>query len=210
MPRKKKVERIPPLIKIRIKTMKIPINGRTNFIMNKLSDKVRKGILAKQTGKNIKPKQQRNLSQEVQDAIHKLSNGNVGFPASGFQTCIVEMAKSKHLDIGVDGKLVKGAVRICSEDPSGNIPIKFEKMEVQETWGRGGDRKGTPLTIVRPQFINWSCILPIQYDSTLITAEQIINLLNYAGWHIGMGAWSPRNGGTFGMFEVDVKKLNDA
>ena len=65
---------------------------------------------------------------------------------------------------------------------------------------------GTTSLTYRPMFEKWSCVLPIAYNANLISAEQIAQIFEYAGFHVGVGDWRPARNGEFGMFRVITNK----
>ena len=57
----------------------------------------------------------------------------------------------------------------------------------------------------RGEMFPWSADLSIRYNAGIITPEQVINLVNLAGFHVGVGEWrpgSPKKTGSFGMFHA--------
>ena len=94
-------------------------------------------------------------------------------------------------------KLVQGIRLINSVE--GLIPIKCKKQDVLKTNVKHNMK-------FFPQFHDWSCELVIQFDKNNLCAEDIIRLLNYAGFYCGVGSWRPKGGdggsGEFGMYEV--------
>ena len=48
-----------------------------------------------------------------------------------------------------------------------------------------------------------SCQIEMQYDAELLKPEDIVNLVNRAGFGCGIGEWRPEKGGEFGRFEID-------
>jgi hypothetical protein len=54
----------------------------------------------------------------------------------------------------------------------------------------------------RGAFRNWWAKLIVQYNSGVITPEQMINLFNIAGFAVGVHEWRPERDGNFGMFHV--------
>ena len=58
---------------------------------------------------------------------------------------------------------------------------------------------------MRNAFEDWSVELIIQYNKQNLSAEQIINVLNWAGFHIGVGGFRKEKTGNFGSFHVDFK-----
>ena len=184
------------MIGLKAKTIKVKIVGDTPLLMNKFSDRSKEKILNKQTQKSS-VRGARDTKMEVEQAIHRMPSGKIGFPASAFKKASVECAPYFP---DLDKKLVKGAIHVIG---GGNnlVEIKFKKQVVNETnvkiaMGRSAEIR------FRPEFQDWSCELFIRYNENLISAEQIINLLNYAGFQIGVGDWNPQHSGTFGMFHV--------
>jgi hypothetical protein len=62
----------------------------------------------------------------------------------------------------------------------------------------------SPRKIMRNAFYDWSCELIIEYNQNNLSAEQIINVLNWAGFHIGVGAFRKERTGNFGAFKVKI------
>ena len=52
----------------------------------------------------------------------------------------------------------------------------------------------------RAQFWPWEVDLDIRLNQRAISTEQIANLLNVAGFAVGIGEWRPEKDGSFGMF----------
>ncbi len=179
-------------------TLKLGIDGKTDLIMDRFPKDVQDGILAKQAGlaKGGK-KKLRDTKEECREAIHMTSKGVIGFPVFGFKKGMME-ATSFVGDKAFSKKLVSGAVKIMNVD-EGLIPIKFKKQTVLEH--RIGNN-----TKFSPCFHDWSCELQIRYDKNNISAQDIVTLLNYAGFYNGIGAWRPKGAGggsgEYGMFEV--------
>jgi len=119
----------------------------------------------------------------------------VGFPAGGFYKGMIEVAP--YLD-GLDKKLVRGSVRVNG----GMVPIDFKKQTINEAEGTTSGTSKSPRKILRPQFNDWSCVLDITFNESIISLEQVVNLLNWAGFQMGLGGWRPGRSGSFGQYEV--------
>src|SRR3546814_17616345 len=61
---------------------------------------------------------------------------------------------------------------------------------------------GTADIRYRPEFPEWSILAAIKFNDSVISAEQIANLLSTAGFAIGIGEWRPERKGQFGRFTV--------
>jgi len=195
----KKIEiRVQPL---NLKKIKVPIKGTTPLLMDRLSEAVKEGILAKQTGVSKSNKKAvRDVNNEVKDAIHMTSTGKIGFPLAGFKRGMMECTSFVG-DKFFSKKLVSGAVKILNGE-DGLIPIKYRRQDILQH-NVGSNTKFTP------QFHDWNCELEILYDANNITSQDIITLLNHSGFYVGVGAWRPKSGGggsgEFGMYQVHSK-----
>jgi hypothetical protein len=54
----------------------------------------------------------------------------------------------------------------------------------------------------RAEFDPWSVEVVIRHNVNVISAEQVINLVDTAGFAIGVGDWRPQRDGNHGMFHV--------
>ncbi len=189
---------------LRIGTLTVPIKGKTPLLMDRMSEETKQEILAKQTGVSKSGKKKvRDTKEESLAAIHMTSTGKIGFPSAGFKKGMMDCTSFVG-DKFFSKKLIQGIMIVNAEE--GLIPIKFKKQSILEH-NIGNVTKFTP------QFHEWSCKLVIHYDQNNLGHEDIIRLLNYAGFYTGVGAWRPRGrdggSGEFGMYEVQTngKKL---
>ena len=184
---------------LKLKNMNVGVIGTSPLLTNNMSEEDEEQLLRMETKKS-RIRKARDTEKEVKDAIYRTEDGKPGILASAFRRAMIDTAKSKHLfSTDIDGKLISGAVRVLG----GIIPIKYSKMVTNRARGIRSGRTKSPIIIFRPEFRDWSCILNIQFDESAISADQIINLLNYAGFHTGVGDWRPQRNGIYGMFRVD-------
>lgn len=185
---------------INLQSLKLTLKAMdgSTLLMNKYSDKERELMTKKQTGQTTEKKKIRNLDEEVEAKKHYTSDGKIGFPAAGFKAAFVEAAPYME---GMDKKLAS-SIQIMG----GVIPLKFKKEQVNKAVTIDSGSTKAPRETWRPEYVEWSCELMIQFNSSQITARQIVELAKLAGFHIGVGAWRPytkkSNGGNHGMFTV--------
>jgi hypothetical protein len=55
----------------------------------------------------------------------------------------------------------------------------------------------------RGEFVEWSIDLPITYNARIVSAEQIVAMLDAGGFGTGIGEWRPEKDGQFGRFHVE-------
>ena len=180
---------------IKIATMQLNIVGETPLLQEKMSDRIREQLKNIVTGKGKEKNKNRVLEEEVKEKIHRNAKGEVCFPTSGFKKAMVEAAP--YLD-GLDKKKAKGSFFILGE----LAPIKYKKQVTNKAVGRDSGINRAPREIWRPEFQDWSTTLTIRYNEQQITPAQIVELAKLAGFHIGVGSWTPQHSGQFGMFTV--------
>jgi len=185
---------------LKTENMDVPVEGISSMLSHKFGNIAQKTMEDKQR-KNTKPKTARiSIEDEVENCIHRMPNGKVGFPAAGFYNGMREVAP--YLE-GMNKKLVSGAVRIMGDDGTSLVKIDYKDMVTQK------DTVTLPTGSAdiryRPRFEGWKCKLHIMFDASQISPEQIVNLLNYAGFHRGIGDWrpgSPKKPGQYGMYKI--------
>lgn len=181
---------------ISIKAFKVNVVGTTPLLMERMDPETMQSMINKMEGKGSDKNKIKDFQADVEKKIHRNEKGDVCFPASGFKKAIVEAAP--YLD-GMDKKLAKSIVVVGDL-----VKINFTKQVTNKTVGRDSGIKRSPRPIWRPEFQNWSCELEIRYNEKLITPEQIIGLVKLAGFHIGVGGWTPQHSGSYGMFTVKL------
>jgi len=61
--------------------------------------------------------------------------------------------------------------------------------------------------VFKAEYIEWEATLHILFDNNNISATDIINLLNIAGWYSGIGSRRPeKNGGAYGRYRVAAQR----
>lgn len=177
---------------VKLEDIFLGIEGVTPLLMNKFSDREKREIVDKQM-KKTREKKARNIEEEIAEKIHRLPDGRVGFPATGFKKAMTESAPYL---TGMNKKLAKGAFFVL-----GNlVPIEYKEQRINEATVKIG--RNITMVRYRPEFDGWSCKLHIRYNANQISPEQIVNLANLAGFHIGVGDWTPQHDGQNGMFRV--------
>ncbi len=183
---------------INIVTARYSIVGKSPLLIDRMPEEALKAIEDKQTGKVKSAKKLRDITKEIENAVHYLPDGDVGFPSAGFKAGLIE-STSFVGDKMFSKKLIRG-IKIMNTT-NGLVPIKFKKRDVL-IHNVGSNTKHTP------QFHDWSCELVIQFDKNNVSEQDIALLINYAGFYYGIGMWAPRcqSGGNFGMYELVTKK----
>ena len=86
-------------------------------------------------------------------------------------------------------------------DKSGLVPIKFSEHSIDEKLM--SPKKGSPVLVHLNRFTGWSATFTISYMENVYSAEQIINIINIAGFGLGIGSGRTRG---FGRYHVENVK----
>ena len=100
---------------------------------------------------------------------------------------------------GVTKKRVKGAIFVSGD----LLPIldannKPMRPTMRTDAVRVGGFKKTAMMRYRPEYKDWRVVMTIRFDTGAFTAEQVVSLLNRAGFNVGVGEYRPE----FGAFRV--------
>jgi len=180
---------IPPLS---ISIMKLTLIGDSPLITHQWSAKAKKMMLDKQMKKATGAREAKNPEQDYKDSLYMHPDGGYGFPAIAFKAAAVDAAT--FVD-GITKVEMRGAFHINDE------LVKIEGSPApREDVVRVG--MGTADLRYRAEFKKWKTTLTIRYNSRAISAEQITNMFQNAGFAIGIGEWRPQKDGRNGMFHV--------
>ena len=190
---------------IKVKVLKLNIVGKGPLMMDRFGIYAQKEMIQYQEGnkKKDKAKSLEKIDPELkfQDKIHRMPNGKVGFPTSGFSkgmaASVVRFGVSTQV---ISGQMIADSISFIKP----MIEIKYKKMEKHEDWIRlkRGDSR---VHVIRPLFYDWNCKVAISYNANVLNPETIIAVLNEAGFHKSLGTWGARKGGPCGEYEVKLK-----
>lgn len=183
-----------------IKRIKIHINGITPLIVHRFGEKAKKQMLDKQMGKTTL-KEKKDPTEQYESCFYRLDDGDFGFPADAFKMSMLRGSKA----LGMVMTDNKSAFFVCGEYSKqdgrelvriqGTVEQRIDTVQLQT---------GVADIRFRPQFKDWSAVLVIEFNAGIITPEQIVNIINSAGFGVGIGEWRPSSDkpGTFGRFSV--------
>ncbi len=180
------------LPRLNIQHMEIRLVGDSHLICHAWSLKARQLMLDAQMKKAKLAKEPKDPEADFRGSLYPHPDGGYGFPAVAFKSAAVDACS--HVD-GITKVEARGAFHIVSD----MVKIDGDPQSRQDMVRVG---MGTADIRYRGEFKEWSCKLRIRYNANVLSAEQIVNLLNTAGFAIGVGEWRPQRDGSFGMFHV--------
>lgn len=181
---------LPPL---NIQTLEVTLIGDTPLITHRWSEKAKKSMLDKQMKKAKQAKEAKDPEQDFRESLYALEDGTYGFPAIGFKAAAVTACTSI-------GGITKVAARQAFHVDGEYVVIKGSEPEMREDMVRIA--MGTADIRYRGQFFPWWTVLTIKYNANVFSAEQLLNMLNTAGFAVGVGEWRPEKDGSYGRFHV--------
>lgn len=188
---------IPPL---NFKYANITIIGETPLLVNAFSHKAKTEITETQLNK-AKSKKQRDPEQEFKASLYPIPGkvGCYGVPAGGLKKCAVSACRFIE---GISMSIAKGAFHVIA-GPGNLVEIKGTTPVMDESIvriGKFGNKQPSPR--YRARFDKWEITFAIKFNAGVISAEQILNLYENAGFAVGLCEWRPEKDGSLGMFKV--------
>ena len=196
------------IIALEKNVIEIRIRGISPLIVHKFSEKAQKQIQAKHAHEAKQKKEARDPYADFLGALYVIkepsdagNDGVYGFPASGIKKAIV--AACRYAD-GITMTYAKGSFYVLGEDEAPDLvriiaPAPRMRTDVVRLSGMSPK----PDMRYRPEFKKgWEMNLKIMYNKRAISLDQLVNLINGAGFGVGIGEWRPERSGSWGMFEV--------
>lgn len=213
---------------INIETVNITIKGTTPLIIHAWSEKAKQMMLDKQRGKKVGAKH--DIKIPVNDFIESMywltehpelgeddeeaetnyetaisAGAKFGFPVTGIKQSIITGAYRGGLDVKqteLRGTFfIEGATDASTTDIAeivGSEPVMREDMVRV-----GGVSKSADIRY-RGEFKEWEIPLRLTYHANgKYSLEQILNMVNYGGFYVGIGEWRPEKDGQFGMYKLE-------
>lgn len=192
------------LPRLNIKLLQVMLIGDAPLICHAWSEKAKRQMLDKQMKKAKQAKEAKSPEADFMESLYWLTekpaepsfdtpaDARFGFPAVGFKAAAVSACR--FVD-GVKMTEMRGAFHIM-----GDMVEIIGRPTPREDMVRVG--MGTADIRYRGEFREWSAAINIRYNTNALSAEQIVNLFNVAGFGVGVGEWRPERDGSFGLFHV--------
>lgn len=189
-------------VTLKVKTITVPIRGIAPLIVSKFDEKSKQQIAESAPGKAKQAKRVVDTpEQQYEKSIYYLADGKTyGMPAVAFKAAMVRAGQAAY-----DMQMVRTRTlfHVLADDESNCIAINGTP-HMREDMVRVGTMNKVASPRYRACFDDWSAVLNITYLDGAISEEQIVALVNAAGFCCGVGEWRPEkcNSGSFGLFQV--------
>ena len=190
------------LSSIKLQTIQVPILGK-NLLMHAWSRKAIQEMLDKQMGKKPKVREKKDPHADYMASRYVAAHDDsiLGVPCGAFRGAIVrassmhnfkmtEMRQSFFIEEDlriVDGRGGMPGVRLYGDDEMHETMVRLS--------GKTADIR------YRALLPKWGAILTITYLSNL-SSEELVTLVDFAGFSVGICDWRPEKDGEFGRWNV--------
>lgn len=191
-----------------IRTKTILIEGTGDLVLNKMNAPTVRALTDARKDK-AKSLEKPNYWEEVITSMHWYNGTPSDFSEEGMERALVENAPcisgfglKKSLGdavvrAGIDQYKTKFDANVNIIAKNNLIPVKFAQHFVDEKLM--SPKKGAPVLAKLNRFTGWTAQFDIQFLENVYSLEQIVNIINMAGFGIGIG--SGRSSG-YGRYKV--------
>lgn len=197
------------LKEINVQHTKITICGDGNLVLNKMNDVTARQLTdaRKDKAKDIAKK---NVWEEIITSMHWYKGKPTDFSEEGLAKALMENApcitafglRKSFGDAvvrnGIDTYATKFMAGVNITAEGGLVPITFAEHYIDEKLM--SPKKGAPVLVHLNRFTGWKATFDISYVESIYSLEQIVNIINLAGFGIGIG--SGRSSG-YGRYHVE-------
>lgn len=197
--------------RIETKQVTVKIVGDGDLILNKMND-VSTRQLTDQRKNKAKDMEVPNEWEQIITAMHWRDGKPTDFSEQGLidalknnAPCITAFGLKKSFgDAVVRNEIDKYKTKFDNSlniIAKGNlIPIKFTEHYIDEKIM--SPKKGSPVLVRMNRFSGWSAEFTIQFTENVYSLEQIINIINLAGFGLGIGSGRTSGYGRYHVEEV--------
>lgn len=207
MPAKDTLLALPPLA---LEEMEITIIGDSPLIVHSWSEKAKRLMFEKQTKAATRGREAKDPHEDFLASSYRLSDGRHGIPAVGLKNAavtactsiggITKVAARQAFFIVGDRSRSEGAQE-GSVASNSLVPLLAQEPPImREDLVRVG--MGTADLRYRAEYFPWATTFMIRFNKLVLSPEQIINLLDTAGFAVGLHEWRPERDGDYGQFHV--------
>lgn len=201
---------------IQPKIATIKIVGDSDLILNKMNDVSKRQLTEQRKNKAKDVSEEVNVWEQIITSIHWLKGNPTDMSENGLKEalnsennmpCITAFGLKKSFNQAVTRNKIStystefDATMNVVGKGDGLVPIQFTEHHVDEKLM--SPKRGAPVLVYLNRFSGWSAEFDISFLENVYSLESIVNIVNLAGFGLGIG--SGRTSG-FGRYHVvDVK-----
>ena len=191
----------------------VHIVGDSDLVINKMNDVTSRQLIDARKDK-AKSIEKPNEWEEIITSIHWRDGKPTEFSEKAMQEalkknapCITTFGLKKSFGeavvrLGIDTYSTKFDASVNILGSGGLVPIKFTEHYIDEKLM--SPKKGAPVLVHLNRFCGWSADIQLSFIDSVYSAEQLLNVINLAGFGIGIG--SGRRSCGYGRYHVESIK----
>jgi hypothetical protein len=187
-----------PLIALEPKRVMLTIYGISPLIVHAWGKKAIGMIEDKQQKKGKKPKEAKDPKEEMESCFYPRIGKKHTIPAAALKGAVVSAATSLDDKINFSQKKIKQAFFVVGDW----LQLEASEPVMRTDMVRVGGMSKSADVRYRPMFEKWSCSFAVDYNASIYSAEQVAQLIEVAGFAVGLCEWRPEKGGNFGRFTL--------
>ena len=180
------------------------------LVQHRFEEKMRLEMLAKQMGKAFPKRLKKDPEKLFYGSMYPLPGyeGRYGIPSAAFRKAMIGASRWINGVFKVD---VGGTVFVRGTEHPNFVTIHGSAPTMREDIVRLSGFPPKPDIRYRGMFENWFAQVMVEYDGSTFTPEQVVNLLNRAGFSVGVLEGRPEKYGEWGQFSVvtDLKRIEE-
>ena len=187
------------LPKIDKRTIEVRIKGVSPLIVHAWSEKAKRQMREKQMKQARMQKEAKDPQADFEGSKYLNDAGRDCIPAAALRNAIISAGRFTD---GVPMTRICGSVFFLDD----MIEIKYDECRNREDMVRVGGKgpgTGTADLRYRAEYTGWSIALKIEFNANVLSVEQLLNLIQTAGFAVGLCEWRPEKRGQFGRFDID-------
>jgi hypothetical protein len=140
----------------------------------------------------------RDPDAEFKEALYSFDENKVGFPSIMPKMAMVNACRTTKLTMAE----AKQMFFTWGHENPNFCTVNHVEPEVHEAIVPAAKGKGSTLAYRAIYPIGWESVVMIEHNPDVIGESALANLLNNAGFSVGLGCQRPERGGQYGRFEI--------
>lgn len=196
-----------------VKCIRVTISGDGDLVLNKINNFAAKQMIDARKGK-AKTMQEPNIWENIITSIHWYNGEPSEFTQEGLRDallnnkpCITAFGLKKSFGDavvrnGIDKYKTKFDANVNVVSKGGLVPVSFTEHNLYERLM--SPKKGSPVLVYLNRFSGWSATFDVHYMDSIYSAEQILNIINLAGFGLGIGSGRSSGYGRYHITAVEA------
>ena len=206
---KEKIE-VLEIKEVRPQTITVHIVGDTDLVLNKMNNVTTRQLTDARKDK-AKKIETPNVWEEIITSIHWRDGDPADFSEEDMRDALINNAPCLTVfglkksfgeavtRLGIDTYSTKFDASVNLLGSGGLVPITFTEWKLDEKLL--SPKKGAPVLVHLNRFSGWEADITLSYIDSVYSTEQLVNIINLAGFGIGIG--SGRRSCGYGRYHIE-------